>query len=137
MEDTLDIAKQAVDVGIVVPDATVALTFYCDKLGLQKIGENPIPGGGTLHRLACGDSTIKIIEYQKGRDAATLTGDVSETGLRYLTITVGDLDPIAEMCASGNTQILSGPLERYPGVRIMFVSDPDGNRIEFREERHS
>ena len=54
-------AKNAVDIGIIVRDIEASLAFYRDRLGLEKVQEVPL-GFGTMHRLAFGDSFIKLVD---------------------------------------------------------------------------
>ena len=48
---TMQIGKAGVDLGIVVRDLDAMLAFYRDTLGLYHEGQNPVPGGGVMHRL--------------------------------------------------------------------------------------
>ena len=54
-------AKNCVDIGIVVKDIAKSLEFYQGLLGLEKIGEMPL-WFGTMHRMAYGDSFVKLID---------------------------------------------------------------------------
>ena len=58
---TVRLTKTAIDLGIVVKNGPAALAFYKDLLGFKHEGDMPMPGGGTMHRLLCGDSLIKIV----------------------------------------------------------------------------
>ncbi len=55
--------KPGADIGIVVSNADAALAFYRDTLGLEYVASMPMPigGGGTMHRLACGGTTVKLV----------------------------------------------------------------------------
>ena len=59
---SLDIRKPGIDLGIVTAHGEAMLAFYRDRLGLTHEGDMPMPGGtGTMHRLRCGDSLIKLV----------------------------------------------------------------------------
>ena len=55
-----NLTKDSIDLGIVTTDPTAAVAFYRGVLGFENQGETPMPGG-TMHRLACGTSVIKIV----------------------------------------------------------------------------
>ena len=57
----LELNTDSVDLGIVTRNPDAMLTFYRDTLGLEFEGELPQPGGGTMLRLLCGTSMIKIV----------------------------------------------------------------------------
>lgn len=127
----LILAKEAIDLGIVVKDKDAALRFYCDTLGLPKIGEQPVGNGGLMVRLACGNSHIKI---WTGTNPAsnTLPGGpgAGATGNRYWTIHVKNLDDMAARCKAAGYELPWDIREIRPGVRVMMVVDPDGNWVE-------
>ena len=52
------------------------------------------------------------------------------TGLRYLTLWVDDLDPLAERWAAAGGIVAMPPTELRPGVRTALLVDPDGNTVE-------
>ena len=59
---TIALTKDSIDLGIVVRDADAALAFYRDTLGFVDTGSMPLPGaGGTMYRLLCGSSLIKLV----------------------------------------------------------------------------
>lgn len=53
--------KNAIDLGIVVSDLEGSVAFYQGVLGFVDEDEIPFPGGGTMRRLGCGDTTIKLV----------------------------------------------------------------------------
>ena len=58
--------QRAIDLGIVIQDSERSLAFYRDLLGMNHEGDMPMPigGGGTMHRLRCGDSLIKLVCFE-------------------------------------------------------------------------
>jgi catechol 2,3-dioxygenase-like lactoylglutathione lyase family enzyme len=119
-----------IDVGIVVEDIDKALAFYTGLLGLPEEGTNPVPGGGTMHRLRVGASMLKLVKVDRAVATGTKGDQFDATGIRYLTITVDDFDGLLERCAAAGHPTVLGPLEMGP-VRIAIVEDPEGNRVEF------
>ena len=58
--------QRAIDLGIVIQDSERSLAFYRDLLGMNHEGDMPMPigGGGTMQRLRCGDSLIKLVCFE-------------------------------------------------------------------------
>lgn len=131
----IDIAKDSVDLGIVVRDGEAALRFYRDTLGLEHVADTPMRGGnGTMHRLMCGTSLIKVIEYPQAPEAANPVGGIPvASGYRYWTITVSNLDDVVGECEATGYKVAVPPREIRPGTRIAMIEDPDGNWVELLE----
>lgn len=126
------ISKQAIDLGIVTTNGPAMLAFYRDLLGLDFKGEMAMPGGkGTMHRLLCGDSLIKLVVMPELPAKAAPGGIQGAAGFRYWTITVSNLDAMAEACTAAGHKLVWPVREIRPGVRIAMVEDPDGNWVEF------
>lgn len=130
----LDIKKDSIDLGIVVRDSAKALAFYRDTLGLEHVADTPMPGGGTMHRLMCGASLIKVVSLEKTPEAAAPPGGIQgASGYRYWTITIGNLEAAAQQCADAGYRLVVPVREIRPGIRIAIVEDPDGNWVELLE----
>jgi catechol 2,3-dioxygenase-like lactoylglutathione lyase family enzyme len=133
---TIDLSKDSIDLGIVVRDGEAALRFYRDTLGLEHIADTPSGNNGTMHRLMCGTSLIKVIEYPAPPEAANPIGGIpAASGYRYWTISVTDLDATTERCRAAGYTVAVEPREIRPGVRISMIEDPDGNWVELLEQR--
>jgi glyoxylase I family protein len=123
-----------VDLGIVVRDLDAMLAFYRDRLGLWEEGTNPVPGGGTMHRLWAGESMIKIVAPDPPPPVDGVPGGLrAATGLRYFTFTIEDLDATMAALETAGTPVVRPITEMAPGVRIALVEDPEGNVVEFLE----
>ena len=131
---TATLIKDSIDLGIVVKDADAALRFYRDTLGFADQGTMPMPGGGTMYRLLCGSSLIKIVALAQAPAATAPPGGIQgATGYRYWTISVSNLDDTAAACAGAGYKLAVKPREIRPGVRIAMIEDPDGNWVELLE----
>ena len=129
---TAKIAKDSIDLGIVTNDGDKALAFYRDTLGFEHTADTPMPGGGTMHRLMCGTSMIKIVVPGRAPKAEAPPGGINgATGYRYWTISVANLDEITAACEAGGYKVAVPVTEIREGVRIAIVEDPDGNWVEF------
>jgi glyoxylase I family protein len=126
------LTKQSVDLGIVTMNGDSALAFYRDTLGFKHQGDMPMPGGGKMHRLLCGESLIKIVVPGKTPPAKAAPGGIQgSTGYRYWTMTVSNLSEILAACKEKGYKVAIPETEIRPGVRIGMVEDPDGNWVEF------
>ena len=133
-EPTIDIAlaKSSIDLGIVTTNGGPMLAFYRDVIGLAVQGEMPMPGGnGTMHRLLCGDSLIKLVVLPATQAAAAPGGIGGANGYRYWTLTVSNLAEMVKACGDAGARVVMAEREIRKGVRIAMVEDPDGNWVEF------
>ncbi|MFV0307733.1 MAG: VOC family protein [Desertimonas sp.] len=132
---TLAVSKDSIDIGIVVRDAQTALAFYRDTLDLEDTGSMPMPGGGgTMYRLRCGTTIVKLVAFDEVRTAAAPPGGIQGAyGYRYWTISVADLDGVTTRCSDAGYKVVMTPREIRAGVRISMVADPDGNWVELLE----
>jgi catechol 2,3-dioxygenase-like lactoylglutathione lyase family enzyme len=127
----IELKKAAIDLGIVTTNGAAMLAFYRDTLGLRYLRERPMPGGGVMHQLGCGDSVIKLVVLDSTPAQAAPGGIQGATGYRYLTITVTNITEVMQACVSQGHKITVKERELRPGVRIGIVADPDGNWVEF------
>ena len=129
----VELAKSAIDLGIVISDSDKALAFYVDLLGFEHQADTPMPigGGGTMHRLMCGDSMIKLVALNTTPQSAAPGGIPGAMGLRYFTMQVTNLSELMADCEAAGVIIAVPEAEIRPGVSIGIVEDPDGNWVEF------
>lgn len=129
---TAELSKNAIDLGIVTRDGPAALRFYRDTLGFRQEPDTPFPMGGTMHRLWCGDSLIKLVVPDEMPQARPAGGGIAgASGYRYWTISISNLTELVEKCRSGGYRVRVEPREVRKGVTIAIVEDPDGNWVEF------
>jgi glyoxylase I family protein len=129
----VELTKDSIDLGIVIRDAGRSLEFYRDLLGFELVGEMPMPvGGGTMYRLMCGTSTIKLVHPANEPPAGAPPGGIPGAyGYRYWTISVSNLAEITDQCAAAGHTVVVPAREIRDGVSISIVEDPDGNWVEF------
>jgi catechol 2,3-dioxygenase-like lactoylglutathione lyase family enzyme len=128
----VQLTKGAIDLGIVVRNGPAMFAFYRDVLGFKHEGDMPMPGGGTMHRLLCGDSLIKLVVPPAAPPAVAAPGGIGgATGYRYWTMSVSNLSELVAACEKAGRKIAIAEREIRPGVRIAMVEDPDGNWVEF------
>lgn len=130
----LSLARPLLDAGIIVEDLNEALRFYRDTLGFAELGDIPLPGIGLVKRLGVGDSVLRLLEPEtptpKTADNAAF---LNQSGLRYLTFEITNLDDaIADIKAAG-FPVLVEPFALRPSVRVAQISDGHGVYIELFE----
>ncbi len=126
----VQLTKDSIDLGIIVRDGAKALAFYRDVLGLEHVGDSPMPGG-TMHRLNCGTTLVKLVAFDKVPEAANPPGGIqAASGYRYFTISVSNMEEVADAAKAAGHRVPVGPVEFRPGVRICMIEDPDGNWVE-------
>lgn len=127
----VQLTKQAIDLGIVTTNGPAMLAFYRDVLGFKYLREMPMPGGGLMHQMLCGDSMIKLVVLDKVPASAAPGGPQGGGGYRYWTMTVSNLAELVQACADAGHKVVMKERELRPGVKIAMVEDPDGNWVEF------
>lgn len=133
----LNLRKNAIDLGIVVRDSQESLAFYRDLLGFEHVMDTPLSGAmsGTMHRLMCGDTMIKLVSHDEVPAASAPPGGLAgATGLRYFTMQVSNLAEATEACKAGGAKVVIDQLVVRDGVTISMVEDPDGNWVEFVDD---
>lgn len=144
----MKLAKDSLDIGLVVSDVNKSLEFYRDLLGLNYIGvflempDEVVKGGGIfsqgfkLHGLEAGTSMVKLVETKNPPTAQRGELD-SAIGIRYLTFIVDDVDALYQELSSKEADFVSQPI-KIPARKatIVMLRDPDGNHVELvsREE---
>jgi catechol 2,3-dioxygenase-like lactoylglutathione lyase family enzyme len=131
----MKLSSPGIDLGIVVSDLDRSLHFYRGLLGLHHEGSNPVPGGGTMHRLWAAESMIKLVAPESAPEQSVIAGGLrgGALGLRYFTFSVADLDELMADLKANGVPVIRDVTEMSAGVRIAIVEDPDGNHVEFLE----
>lgn len=134
----VQLAKDSIDLGIVITDSEASLAFYRDLLGFEHVADTPMPAGldGTMHRLNCGSTLIKLVKLDEVPEARPARGGITgATGYRYFTMIVDNLAEITQAVKDAGHKVRMDTVEVRPGVTISMVEDPDGNWVEFVEDR--
>lgn len=128
------LAKPQLDVGLVTNDEAAALKFFRDLLGFEEAGEVRFPGVGLIRRLSCGNSIFRIVvpENPAAHEAVSGSYDV-QTGLRYITLTVTNLDELVGQAEAAGYPVPVRPLTIRPGVKAAQISDGRGVTVELTQ----
>ena len=125
------LSKAALDAGILTNNGDKMLAFYRDVLGLPEEPAIPYPGMGTIHRFTIGNSVLRIVVADAALENVAGGTFTSRNGLRYLTISISNLDEVVADCKAFGSPIPVDIRDLRPGVRCAQVQDPDGNFVEF------
>jgi len=132
-------------IGICVADAERSLRFYRDGLGFQLATELRVQGepSETLLQLKDVDLraiylvrdgvTIELLYYETpGCQASGVPRAMNAVGLTHLSFQVDDLDALLPRLEETGAQVLRDTRIEIPEARTraIFVTDPDGTRIE-------
>ena len=130
----VNVAKDAIDLGIVTTNGEAMLAFYRDVLGFKHEGDIAMEHVGikVMHRLWFGKSLIKLVVPVKDSGVPAAPGGIhGGTGYRYWTMTIHNLDEVLSAVEAAGQKIVRPRTEVRPGVVIGMVEDPDGNWVEF------
>ncbi|MEE2665011.1 MAG: VOC family protein [Myxococcota bacterium] len=123
-------AKPALDVGLITADATPLLDFYRAVASFELLDPLTIPNVGTIHKLACGESILRVMVPTTPPEPDEAVSFSARAGIRYLTLEVEDIEQAVEAVRSHGGSVALEPFELRPGRRVAQVTDPDGNMLE-------
>jgi catechol 2,3-dioxygenase-like lactoylglutathione lyase family enzyme len=122
--------------GISVPDLDRSLAWYCAALGLRPGYQFEVPplrlrGGFAL---GDGDTGVELIELAGSAPGVPKTDPPSANavqGFNHVCFRVSDLGAAyARLLAHGAVAVWDPRDAPEPGMRMAYVTDPDGNLIE-------
>jgi len=132
-------------VGICVSQLERSLRFYRDALGFRELSQLEVAGQSAERLLELDDvelravylerdgTRIELLEYRRpGHLGDGEPRAMNALGMSHLSLRVDDLDAtLAELGASG-ARVLEATRTDNPAFRasVVFVTDPDGTRIE-------
>lgn len=134
--------------GLCVSDLPRALAFYRDGLGFAEVSRLTFSDPGTQRLLGLpgarleavylrrDGTTLELLHFpQPGTQLARGPRPMNQVGLTHLSFLVEDLDAaLAKLSALGATVLAATRLGADGvGPKAIFVTDPDGTRIELVE----
>lgn len=129
----IELATRHIDVGIVVNDREAALAFWSGLLGFPVEGEASFPGL-TVIRLRVGDAILRLCVPDGKVEREAATGPfVAETGLRYITLTITNLDAVIAQAGAAGYPVPFPPREIRAGHRAAQIQDGHGVTVELSE----
>lgn len=114
-------------VSILVTDLERSKQFYEEVLGFQKSSERPdFDFPGAWYQL--GETQLHLIVHNDGKTLRGTTKIDSRDG--HFAIRVKDIEEFIERMKTYQVEILNKPDNETEWHQV-FISDPDGNLIEF------
>src|ERR687896_2475299 len=104
----VNVAKDAIDLGIVTTNGEAMLAFYRDVLGFKHEGDIAMEHVGikVMHRLWFGKSLIKLVVPVKDPGVPAAPGGIQGgTGYRYWTMTIHNLDEVLSAVQAAGRKI--------------------------------
>lgn len=131
--------------GICVADLDRSLRFYCEGLGFTvaegyDLDDTLLPGLDRALEVATpvalrsqmitkGDLKIELLAYQSPAPTGTPSPSRGQLGLTHLSFHVDDVDAtIATLVECGG--VVLDTTRVSVGIELVFLTDPDGTRIE-------
>jgi catechol 2,3-dioxygenase-like lactoylglutathione lyase family enzyme len=123
-------AKPALDAGIVSADAAPLLAFYRGVFGMTPLDPIRVPGTGIVHKLACGQSVLRVMVPEAAPEPDAAKSWSARAGIRYLTFEVLDIAAAVAAVRAHGGRVELEPFELRPGRLVSMVFDPEGNMLE-------
>ena len=138
-------SAQTSHIGLCVTDLQRSLRFYCEGLGFEKVltydlDDTMLPGLGsglevsspvsvTSQFIELGGLKIELPGYTSPTPTGSPSSSRATVGLTHMSFYVDDVDvAAARFVECGGTIIESTRVSL--GIEIVFLSDPDGARVE-------
>lgn len=135
------------EAGIVCRDIVTMLQFYEGQLGFELVSDaeaepemsfsfGATPHGYRIVRLQTSfGERIKLVQIAgKIQEFSPPDWVFHRRGLSYLTFIVPNVDEVFDQMVRSRTRLISPqPIQVRPGFRAFFITDPEGNFIEFVE----
>lgn len=132
-------------VGLCVSDLERSMRFYCDGLGFEpaerfELDGTQVPGLAEAlevtspavvvsQMIVHGPLKVELLGWTSPRPEGEPSTHRNRLGLTHLSFYVEDIDKaIAELTRLGGS--LLPETRQSPGIELVFLSDPDGTRIE-------
>jgi catechol 2,3-dioxygenase-like lactoylglutathione lyase family enzyme len=118
---------------IAVTDVDRALAFYRDVLGMDVVFDRVLSGqpfGGRAVGGLLGGISIELLRLDSGREKPAV--GAGSVGVQLLSLSVPDLDATYQLLSAAVGSAAMEPFD-VDGVRMFFVTDPDGTVLEFVE----
>lgn len=122
-----------IQIGLTVSDVEKSRAFYGQILGLaeDKPQAQALLNGSLEYFFTAGKTQIKFWTGE-GKDLPRHTGNITDAiGFRYFTFLVKDVDATCALLKSRGATVVREPVDFGTIARIMMISDPDGNWVEF------
>ena len=119
---------------LITEDMERTVQWYCRVLGATVKFQGQYRGSPVRY-LEMGGTTFIVFGRLDNEPAPTRSVNGPRYGVDHFGFAVDDLDrTLAELRAAG-AQVIEGPVEVRPGLRIAYIAAPDQTRVELSERR--
>lgn len=120
------------DVYVYATDFQVAMRFWAEGLRLRVV-EREVSAASSfaLLEFPAGGSMLKLIGGMEPWDEGERPADGTRPTTRFDVVTSDFDDTLGRLIERGGQPL--GPVETYSGVRVVTLTDPDGNSFELIE----
>jgi len=131
--------------GLCVADLERSIRFYCDGLGFEQaegydLDDGAVPGLADALEVSSPVALrsqmitreslkLELLAYETPAPTGVPSTSRGQLGLTHLTFIVDDIDLVAARLVRHGGQVLDAT-DVSVGVRLLFLADPDGTRIE-------
>lgn len=132
-------------IGLCVSDLERSMRFYCDGLGFatQEVHEvdNLFADALEVQRdvvltsqfIRKDGMAIELLHFRSPGTVGSPSTHRNQLGLTHLSFVVPDLEQAAAALVAAGGTVLAPTRVKDPNVDLMFLSDPDGTRIEIMQ----
>ncbi|WP_226584290.1 VOC family protein [Halobacillus litoralis] len=114
-------------VSLIVTDLETSKKFYGEVLGFEESDQRPDFGfPGAWYQI--GATQIHLIQYEDGQTLRGTTKIDSRDG--HFAVRVSDMDAFIDRLETHEVEMLNKPHNKTEWHQV-YISDPDGNVIEF------
>lgn len=132
-------------IGLCVSDLDASRRFYCELLGFREVHALDISGELSDKLLELPDVDVRTVYLERdgvrlellhyrepGHRGEGVVRPMNALGLTHLSVRVDDLEATLATLREAGTRILEQTRidDAGAGVAVVFVTDPDGTRIE-------
>ncbi len=141
---------RASHVGLCVSDLERSLRFYCDGLGFDlaerfDLDSGSLPGLGsslevegrvvvTSQFIRLPGMAIELLHYDEPDPVGAPSSSRASLGLTHMAFHVDDLERWTARAVEHGGSVLESTRANL-GVDLVFLADPDGNRVELMQRR--
>jgi lactoylglutathione lyase len=132
-------------IGICVSDLEGSLRFYCEGLGFSPaethaIGnefadtlEVPPEVVLTSQFIRREGLAIELLHYESPGTHGRPSDSRNQLGITHLSFLVDDLDAAERWLVQCGGRVIEGTRTTGEGIRLLFLADPDGTRVELMQ----
>ena len=131
--------------GICVSDLERSVRFYCDGLGFTRAESHPIGNEFadalevprdvvlTSQFIRRETMSVELLHYQSPATTGRPSASRNQVGLTHLSFFVDDLNASVDHLVAHGGTVVEGTRTEQEGIKLIFLADPDGVRIELMQ----